>query len=292
MKREYDFVFSLGYSCGTSQALRTAGLQFASFPLDWVGVHDINASVRAIEEEFAHWMDSDDMQLVDVRHGVGFLTRAYLNTRTQMGFSHEFSDFKTFDSVVARVRESYARRAVRFLEEIRVAKRILAVWAEPPMITEPDESAYRDALARLRKKCPEAEVSLLTFVERPGCDEPTAVLDDDGLIVVVADYRKMEGGALTHFVDFSQFVHYLKPRFSAVDRRTDEERRKYNDLSHQMSSLRWGPDKSTFRRWLNQRAYKVFRSLERYLQKRGLIHSEGPFWFYEDTRRLAKEVHA
>ena len=33
---DYDFVFSLGQACTCSMTLRHAGLQFASFPLDWV----------------------------------------------------------------------------------------------------------------------------------------------------------------------------------------------------------------------------------------------------------------
>ena len=38
MSRErFDFVFALGSGCACSRMLRERGLQFASFPLDWVG---------------------------------------------------------------------------------------------------------------------------------------------------------------------------------------------------------------------------------------------------------------
>jgi len=288
--KTYDFVFSLGFSCGTSQALRAADIQFASYPLDWVGVHDILCGVRAIETDFADWMNAEDMMLTDVRHGAGFMTRAYVNERTGMGFSHEFSDFEPFNQSLPKIRGSYEHRSARFCETLRQAKRILAVWVEPPMNLRPDVADYRKALSRLRAKCPGAEVDLTVFVETPGCVAPRDLNSDDGLTVVAADYRKMEKGALSHYVDFMQFASYLTAHATMPDPRTDDERKSYVGNMKMIASLRWGPDKSRFRRWLNQHAYKLFRSLERILQKRGLIHEEGPFWFWEDTRRAAAEV--
>lgn len=286
--KEYDFIFSLGFSCGTSQALRAAGLQFASYPLDWTGAHDVLGPVRAIETEFADWMNAEDLDLADVRHGAGFLTRAYVNRRTQMGFSHEFSDFDPFEKSLPKVKATYEHRAERFLETLRGARRILAVWAEPPMNVEPDVAAYREALARLRAKCPSAEVDLVAFFESPGCGAPRETVSGDGLSVVAADYRKMEGGVLTHFVDYPQFAGYLRTRVSTPDPRTEEERREYAESARRCGTLRWGPDRSRFRRWLNQRAYKLYRHLERLLQRRGLVQTEGPLWFWEDTRRKAE----
>ena len=288
--KEYDFVFSLGFSCGTSQALRAAGLQFASYPLDWVGAHDILCSVQAVETDFVGWLDADDLELSDVRHGVGFLTRAYLNRRTQIGFSHEFSDFQPFATMLPKVRDSYERRADRFRETLRMSRRILAVWAEPPMNVAPAMSAYREALSRLRAKLAPAEVDLIAFFESPGCGAPHETASGEGLTVVAADYRKMDGGVLTHFVDFQQFEAYLRPRVSTRDPRTEEERKSYARSTRTNSTLRWGADKTRFRRWLNQRAYKLYRHLERVLQRRGLVQTEGPLWFWEDLRQAAEAV--
>ena len=45
--------------------------------------------------------------------------------------------------------------------------------------------------------------------------------------------------------------------------------------------MRWGPDKSRFRRWLNKHLYKTYRSVERILVDRNLVQREGPLWFVE-----------
>ena len=48
----YDLVFSLGQLCACSQALRTANLQFASYPLDWVGGSPIEVCASLVASRF------------------------------------------------------------------------------------------------------------------------------------------------------------------------------------------------------------------------------------------------
>ena len=50
--KEYDLAFSLGSSCGVSQALRAAGLQFASYPLDWLGSRDVRRVAKVVAGNF------------------------------------------------------------------------------------------------------------------------------------------------------------------------------------------------------------------------------------------------
>ncbi len=235
-------------------------------------------------------MNAEDMQLVDVRHGAGFLTRSYWNSRTNMGFSHEFSDFEPFEASLPRVRASYEHRSRRFLGALSKARHVLAVWTEQPMVMDPDRSQYREALARLRKCYPQAHVDLVVFFERPGCIGTEVVDSQDGLTVVAADYRMMDGKRLNHFVDYGRFVKYLGKNFSMPDIRTDEEKRGYAEIVANMRSCRWGVGKSRPRQWLNKRAYKIYRFLERILQRRGFVHEEGPLWFTEDIHRMAEEV--
>ena len=44
MKKEYDFAFSLGFSCACSESLRAEGLQFASCPFDWCPIEQLDAA--------------------------------------------------------------------------------------------------------------------------------------------------------------------------------------------------------------------------------------------------------
>ena len=61
--RNFDLAFSLGFSCGCSRALRAAGLQFASYPLDWTGSPGIVESARMIASDFAGWLERDDLEV-------------------------------------------------------------------------------------------------------------------------------------------------------------------------------------------------------------------------------------
>lgn len=286
--KTYDMAFSLGSNCGVSQALRGVGLQFASYPLDWVAVKDIGVGVRSITTDFDEWFEADDLELYTVCHSAGFLTRLYVNRRTTIGFSHEFNDFVPFAETYPVVRETYRRRIARFLDTLAASRRILAVWAELPTHARQPDPVYREALAALRAKCPDATVDLLVFCEDPACPTPQVVLDDGGLTVVAADYRKMDGKVIAHYVDLSQYARYLSANVQVPDTRTAEEKRAFAAYDQKSRTIRWGIGKSPFRRRVNQWAYKLFRHLEGILRKRGLVHPDYSFWFWEDIRREAE----
>ena len=286
--KTYDFVFSLGFSCGTSQALRAAGIQFASCPLDWVGVHDIGTAVRMVKDDFSHWFEREDLDLVDVWHGAGFMTRVYVNRRTQVVFCHEFSDFQPFGKQYETIRATYERRIERMFRTLRSVCRILVVWVEPPTHGRESDEILESALAALRRKFPSATVDLLVFFEEEGRHEPYVVRDEGGLTVVAVDYRIMCKTGIAHYVDYSRFVHYLRKNVTMPDPRTEEEKAVRSTIDRRVASLQWGAGKTWFRRRLNQYAYKMYRTLEKILQKRRLVHEEGPFWLWEDIRREAE----
>ena len=279
--REYDLAFSLGFSCGTSQALRAAGLQYASFPLDWTGSPCIEASVRLVAEDFAGWFEAGDMDLVDVRHGAGFCTRCYVNRKTGLGYSHEFNDFQPFEETYPGVRRTYDRRVARFLECARQSRRILAVYMELPIR---DRSANDDILAARRtlaEKFPDAEVDLLYVFVDPGGHCPKIVELAPGVFSAGFDYRKYDDGEVTHFIDWAPLVPSLRENFRVIDKRSAEEKVGYAKFEKKSDDMRWGPKKSRFRRWLNKHLYKTYRTVEGMLLRRGLVQKEGPLWFVE-----------
>ena len=287
--KTYDLIFSLGSSCGTSQALRAAGLQYASFPLDWVGVPEIGLSAQSVVTDFTDWFEAKDLDLYTVCHTVGFMTRLYLHRRTRMIFSHEFSDFLPFAKTYPKVRATYERRIARFNRDFASAGRILAVWAELATHGAPSFDVYRRALADLRAKRPDGEVDLLCFVEDPEAKEPRTVLEEDGLTVVAADYREMDGTFVAHYQNWSQFVKTFKTLGLHVpDPRTDDEKRRHEQGDKDVGKLKWGPDKTPFRRWLNKHAYKTFRTLEGHLQRKGFVQKDISFWCWPEIRREAE----
>ena len=50
--KAYDFIFGLGAGCSVSQSLRDAGLQFASYPLDWIAAPGLMQGVEMVERGF------------------------------------------------------------------------------------------------------------------------------------------------------------------------------------------------------------------------------------------------
>ena len=279
--KEYDLVFSLGFSCGTSQALRAAGLQFASYPLDWTGSPGILASARLVAEDFAGWFEAEDLEIVDVRHGAGFCTRCYRNRRTGLGYSHEFPDFVPFEESYPMVRDTYARRVKRFRAQAGESRRTLAVYMELPIRPRAANGDLVEARRILSEKFPKAEVDLLYVYVEPGSRSPVAADIAPGVSVAGFDYRKYDHGEVTHFIEWEPLVPLLRSNFAAVDSRSAPERRERAAVERKMGNLRWGPDKGLFRRWLNKHLYKMYRSIERLLIERGLVQREGPLWFVE-----------
>ena len=279
--KEYDIAFSLGFSCGTSQALRAAGLQFASYPLDWTGSPDILTSVRQVANDFAGWLEAGDLELVDVRHGAGFCTRCYRNKKTKLGYSHEFSDFLPFDECYPKVRKTYDRRVERFVECTTKSRRILVVYMELPIRSRAAEADIVSARRLLMDKFPGAVIDLLYVSVEPGRERPELCELAPGVSVAGYDYRKFDDGEITHFIDWERLVPLLKANFRVVDTRSAEEKRAFATYGKMSGDFRWGPDKSRFRRCLNKHLYKTYRSVERILVERGLVQKEGPLWFVE-----------
>ena len=79
--KSYDLAFGCGFSCGVTSALREAGLQFASFPFDWTATPSFIKAAKTIAEGFDHWLEKEDLELVDVKHS-GINKRIYANRRT------------------------------------------------------------------------------------------------------------------------------------------------------------------------------------------------------------------
>lgn len=285
-KKTYDLALSLGYSCGVSQALRDAGLQFASFPLDWVAVPDIVRAAEIIATDFEHWIDREALELVDVRHGSGFNTRIYRNRLTGIGFSHEFGDFQSFAESYPKVVEMYARRIARMKGLLNNAKRVLLVYLELPFRACADAADLDRARQLIAARYPNAGFDLVYVYEDPSDSAPRVVSEKDGVSVLALDYRLFDRGEITHFVRTGSLTDYLRRNVAVRDYRTNADRERVRTSFEGNGMCRWGR-KGTLRSLVNRWAFRVYRHLEKYLMSRGLVQREGPLWFIyreEDVR--------
>lgn len=279
-KKTYDLAISLGYSCGVIQALRDAGLQFASFPLDWVAVPDVVRGAEIVASGFAHWLDREALELVDVRHGSGFNTRIYRNRLTGIGFSHEFGDFQTFGESYPKVAEMYGRRIERLDGLLKKAKRVLLVYLELPFRGCAGDADLATARRLIATRYPNAAFDLVYVHENPDSPTPRIVSEKDGVTVLSLDYRLFDRGEITHFVRTDTLAAYLRQNVTVRDYRTEADRARRRSAFEGDIMCRWGR-KGTLRCLVNRWAFRIFRHLERYLMARGLVQKEGPLWFVD-----------
>lgn len=274
--KQYDFAFSCGLQCGASMALREAGLQFASYPFDWVFSPSLPQSVRLVSDGCAHWLEPQDLELVDVRRG-GIGKHVYRNRRTGVWFVHDFSSFRTFEENLPEVTAKYQRRIQRLRDDLSRARQALAVCIESPRRPRLTDGELAAALQILRAAYPAAKIELLYFFVREGVNEPVAESSCDGVTAVGLDYRTFDGGELNHLVETSGVVRYLRANVSVPDRRTDEQKRRYEADWRAQDRARWHGTGlvSTF---VNRTAYRFYRKLEKFLVKKGLVPRERPLW--------------
>lgn len=280
--KTYDFIFSLGYACAVSQALRDLGLQRGSYPFDWVGTASPLMGARMIAGGFRDWFNREDLRLWDVRFEGGFVARVYKNVRTGFGFSHEFSNADPIETAYEAVKEKYDRRITRFMKTLRSAKRILAVYLEDPRKPRTPDADLRAARDLIAAACPEAEVELLCLYEDETCKAAELVAASDGISVVKASYRTYLDGTLMHIADRSQIVAFLREHVTVRDRMSEAEIRALD--AEKRRKLREGLGRTRWERWVNKKLKQWYRDLEVYLIGQKLIPGDRPLWFDGDGK--------
>lgn len=278
--REYDFAFGCGFSCGVTQALREANLQFASLPFDWTATPSFPKAARMAATDFAHWMDREDLELVDVRHS-GVNKRIYANRRTGFGFVHDFSLFLEPDVAYAAESAKYARRIDRLQKSLSAARRVLAVCAECPMLPPLRAETLAETKRMFETRFRNATFDLVYFHAVDGAAEACVESDGGGIAVVGCEYRKyLPGGVLHHEIDNSQIVAYLKANVSVPDPRSEAEKAKYAAEWRRQDAARWHGG-NAFETFANRTAFRMYRKLEKFLSKKALLPPERPLWFVD-----------
>ena len=275
--KTYDLAFSCGFSCGITQALREAGMQFASFPFDWTATPSFPKAARMVATDFAHWMDRDDLELVDVRHS-GINKRIYLNRRTGFGFIHDFSLFVEPDAAYAAESAKYARRIARLGKALASARRVLAIGVEWPILPPLTAATLAETKRVFETRYGNATFDLVYFHAVDGATEARVEYDANGVTVVGCEYRKyLPGGVLHHEIDSSQIAAYLKANFAVPHARSEEEKAKYAAEWKRQDAARWH-GRNAFETFVNRTAFRQYRKLEKFLVRKGLVPPEPQYW--------------
>lgn len=267
----YDFAFCLGSSCTATDVLRQAGLQFGTFPLDWVGRLGVAARTDLIVGDFEDFLRVDRLKLEcasdDGRH------LRYVDVERGTAFFHDFPVGKALEESFPEVQAKYDRRIARFQRHLQDAKSALVVWigdfrdARDGILA--TDAAFSDCLDRLEKRFPGTSFSMLVFDQAEAGAAPQERAVIDGRIRRMAvDYRDWSQGPESWALRIDRLLPYLA-RFTVRDYRTTEEKRAYHRAQRRDKYARLHV-KSWWEALLVGFQYRLFRHLRKRLGRRGI----------------------
>ena len=281
MKERFDFIFALGSGCACSRMLRERALQFASFPLDWVGGisfavgagEGLRRTTGVLVSDFANWFREEN--LVRIPDYDSSRYDAYRDRGTGLYFTHDIPRGGDLHACHPSARERYERRIARFAALAGSAKKMLAVWVSDPR--DPGEIGEEDvcaALAALRGRYPQAEVRLFVAGCKEGTPPERAVVKrGDGWELFLFDYRVFTEGERTWDVRTELFAP-LFDRFEAVDYRTRAEKRA-NAKRERAREYEKFRATSPLDLLLTKMRFKLYRHLRRKLERKGVLAEQG-----------------
>jgi len=269
VKRKYDLAIPIGGSCSTSEAMRAAGLQFATLPLDWTGGPTFRAKVDLICADFARWMTKSGLHPLPATK---FSRDIYMKDDVLgFTFNHDFSYGVPFDEDYERVKAKFDRRIRRLYELIGKSKRILIVSIGVPTSKDiPDEDLVhaREAFGR---KWPGKTFEILYAEHREGRSfENRTEREADGIRCLTFDFQKREEGNAEWIADVKFLAKWLASEYEVRDYRTPEERRAWKQRQRKTRYGRYHAD-NLFDFIRTKIEYKLFRHLGKQLDRKGLV---------------------
>jgi len=264
--RHYDFIVGIGGACCCSQALRSAGLQFASFPFDWVAHSDVRVRANQVRDDFADWLPKDALEPFQFETtNTGVVMR---NVRTGIVFPHDFHRDVPFDAEWPQVAGKYRRRADRMARLVAAAKRVLVVWVDVKLspFAADEDCAY--ALDVFRKRWPGTAFELLHLRHEEGrAPADRTDREADGVRTVAFDYR--DHAHKYWIADHELIGRWLRREYAVADYRTPEEKANGRKIA---KAKKYGRFHATgFGDYVRTKLeYKLFVHLRKRLERKGL----------------------
>lgn len=162
-KEKYDLVFSIGAACNCTESLRSAKLQVAAYPFDWLSGSTFNKRIKILLSGFKGYMQKENLKLfVTSQHQ----TRdKYYDQSQDLYFVHDFLRNSDFETEYPIIFAKHTRRINRLLSQMDQAKRILIVYMEPPDFQEKltDNQILLDVYNDIKQVYKDTYVKLLYF---------------------------------------------------------------------------------------------------------------------------------
>lgn len=165
---EYDFIFGIGAACSCSETLRKCGLQFQSYPLDWLYRGNLKTRIDLIVNDFQDFINKEDLVKSGEREHP-LPCDIYTNIRNKIVFNHDFALHKNLDDTYPGVKEKYDRRIKRLYENIEKSNKILVVYVQTPTMRTKIKKIKRcikENLPNLQEKFPNKDIKFLYIAHK------------------------------------------------------------------------------------------------------------------------------
>lgn len=271
-KTSYDVAFSMGAACSCTQGLRDAGLQYLSFPFDWLYGADLPARTDLLCAEFEGLLDLEDLEYVQKNP---FNDKdLYRNVRNQLVFNHDFPSGVPVADSIGAVKEKYKRRGDRLLSLIRKANRILLVWISTPAMPKAPAGQWRRTVDRcaeaLQRKFGRGKTFDFCILEHDAAipfDERAFVPLGEHALYTTFAYKDNRPGAQPYSVIAKDVAAVLGELFAVGDYRTEVELHRYEEILKTRRSearvRKFGADRGIRMFW-GKLAYKIRKHFKKY----------------------------
>jgi len=266
---KYDFAFSIGGACACSKSLRRAGMQFASFPFDWlVNYKSVTDAAAILASGFCGLLNHD--QMLYCGPNADNDKDIYQNRGNGIYFLHDFPKGGDFEREYPAVEDKYRRRAERFDSLMKRSRRVLMVY-----VTIPNESARTDAeliMARehVSAAYPGSEVDFLVFSQKDGTAPDAAEVLNPALHLFRCefDYRSDDSNH-ANVVNDRLVAMMLKRLVRKVsDYRTSEEKVRYR-LIERRGKYDFYKASNVWELIRNKVYYKLMKHFQNMLERKG-----------------------
>jgi len=205
--KKYDLVFSIGEACSCTDALRHAGLQDSSYPLDWLFGTDFIGRCKILASKFDRFIEMNDLEYVFSVRSIS--CDAYHNKYNDLTFNHDFLQHKDLSETYPAVHEKYMRRISRLLHNMKSAKKILIVYIEAPITDHPvvSDDMLKQGYDIIRRAFPKYNIDLLYFTNSDST--PSTVQVSDHIVRITDDYKDKQS-ELDYNVVRRKLVDHLK----------------------------------------------------------------------------------
>ncbi len=276
-RRAFDLVFSIGWDCKCSGALRRAGLQHFSYPFDWIVGAPPETRARIMADDFRGWFELSDLEDIGPAPFNRFASvkRIARHRSSQLEFRHDFPLELSLEEGYPEASAKYGRRTRRLLDALEKSERPLAVFCDGYGCRPATLAQLEETRAILAARFGDKIELLGIFDDRPGMPHEAAeAISADGRTRrwSLPCEERTPGGIE---VRASVVARFLAARISCPDPHTPAERRERRRAERRAAYGKYKAS-SWFGMMRNKMLFRRYRRLGKILQKKGIIPSNRP----------------